>query len=115
MSHYGVNSSIPKTRIQYLVRWVVDNEDFSGAAHDVLMGIPGTEISPELVTSDGDAEAGPHQRSEDFVGLYELQDFLLYYVLCFGYRLSKVAFLARHAWADRTEADGPTPSMSRRQ
>jgi NAD+ synthase (glutamine-hydrolysing) len=107
MSHYGVNSSVPKTLIQYLVRWVADNEGFSGAAHDVLMAILGTEISPELVPSDGGAGAGPHQRSEDFVGPYELQDFHLYYVLRFGYRPSKVAFLAQHAWSDRDRGRWP--------
>jgi NAD+ synthase (glutamine-hydrolysing) len=107
MSHYGVNSSVPKTLIQYLVRWVADAEDLSPEARDVLGAILGTEISPELVPPGNESSTGPHQRSEDFVGPYELQDFHLYYVLRFGYRPSKVAYLARHAWADRTRGRWP--------
>jgi NAD+ synthase (glutamine-hydrolysing) len=107
MSHYGVNSSVPKTLIQYLIRWVADTEGLSDEAHDVLTAILNTEISPELVPGDDTGHAGPHQRSEDFVGPYELQDFHLYYVLRFGYRPSKVAFLAHHAWGHREQGAWP--------
>jgi NAD+ synthase (glutamine-hydrolysing) len=106
MSHYGVNSSVPKTLIQYLVRWVADTEAVSEDAREVLLAILGTEISPELVPSDAES-TGPHQRSEDFVGPYELQDFHLYYTLRFGYRPSKIAFLAHHAWAERERGVWP--------
>jgi NAD+ synthase (glutamine-hydrolysing) len=105
MSHYGVNGSVPKTLIKYLVRWVAEAEDPGGDAREVLESILATEISPELVPGDG--TGGPHQRSEDFVGPYDLQDFHLYYVLRFGYRPSKVAFLANHAWGDRTRGVWP--------
>jgi len=104
MSHYGVNSSVPKTLIQYLVRWVAQHESFAPAAQAVLESILGTEISPELVPASVDSNGvvdGPHQRSEDFVGPYELQDFHLYQILRFGYRPSKVAYLAHQAWRDR--------------
>jgi NAD+ synthase (glutamine-hydrolysing) len=107
MSHYGVNSSVPKTLIQYLIRWVADTEGLADEARDVLMAILDTEISPELVPGDDTGQSGPHQRSEDFVGPYELQDFHLYYVLRFGYRPSKVAFLAHHAWGNRQEGAWP--------
>ena len=62
-------------------------------------------------TSDGD---GPGQNSESTVGPYELQDFFLYYILRFGYRPSKVAFLAHHAWGDRDarRLAGPDPAWS---
>jgi NAD+ synthase (glutamine-hydrolysing) len=116
MSHYGVNASVPKTLIQYLVRWVADHEEVEADAGDVLRAILATAISPELVPATESAE-GPHQRSEDVVGPYELQDFHLYHVLRFGYRPSKVAFLAHHAWGDRDE--GPWPDaiapMDRRE
>jgi len=108
MSHYGVNASVPKTLVQHLVRWVADHEDLSEDARAVLRAIVATDISPELVpaTADGDREH-PHQRSEDIVGPYELQDFHLYHVLRFGARPSKVAFLAHHAWGDRDRGSWP--------
>ncbi len=101
MSHYGVNSSVPKTLIQYLVRWVAETDDIGAGARSVLAAILATDISPELVPSDSRDGAASIQRSESFVGPYELQDFHLYYVLRFGYRPAKVAYLAHHAWGDR--------------
>ena len=93
MSHYNVNVSVPKTLIQYLIGWVSKSGEFDAAATKALERVLATEISPELVPGG--------QRSEDSVGPYELQDFHLYYTLRFGYRPSKVAFLAAHAWKDK--------------
>jgi NAD+ synthase (glutamine-hydrolysing) len=107
MSHYSVNASVPKTLIQFMVRWAVDTNQFGEDANRVLTSVLETEISPELVPpgeSDGD---GPEQSSESVVGPYELQDFFLYYILRFGYRPSKVAYLADLAWGDRNEGDWP--------
>ncbi|MDY7105639.1 MAG: NAD(+) synthase [Actinomycetota bacterium] len=107
MSHYGVNGSVPKTLIQHLIRWSAERgglgEDTSAALRSVLE----TDISPELVPGREGDDAAPHQRSEDVVGPYELQDFHLYYTLRFGYRPSKVAFLAEHAWSDPTTGSWP--------
>ncbi|MDQ1429412.1 MAG: hypothetical protein QOF40_14 [Actinomycetota bacterium] len=100
MSHYGVNASVPKTLIQYLVRWVAETGEVSTEARAVLDDILDTEVSPELVPRAEGGGDEPHQRSEDTVGPYVLSDFFLYYVLRFGYRPSKVAFLAQHAWRD---------------
>jgi NAD+ synthase (glutamine-hydrolysing) len=109
MSHYNVNASVPKTLIQFLLRWAIDTDQFGPAAGAVLERVLATEISPELVPAlDGSAEA-PGQRSEATVGPYELQDFFLYYVLRFGYAPSKVAWLARQAWGDRER--GPWPDL----
>jgi len=91
MSHYAVNASVPKTLIQYLIAWTIETKQFDDRASATLQSILDTEISPELVPGDT-------QRSEDTVGPYELQDFFLYHVLRHGYRPSKVAWLARHAW-----------------
>ncbi len=115
MSHYGVNSSVPKTLIQYLVRWVADAEHLAPEARAVLGSILATEISPELVPAGAEGGDGPHQRSEDFVGPYELQDFHLYWVLRFGYRPSKVAFLAHHAWADPERGAWPDLGAQHRE
>ena len=110
MSHYGVNASVPKTLVQDLVRWVVRSGTFGPQAADVLTSILATGISPELVPGGSDDEVGgqPHQESEASVGPYDLQDFNLYHVLRFGYRPSKVAFLAHHAWSDRERGEWPS-------
>ncbi len=100
MSHYNVNASVPKTLISHLVRWVADTGAIGGAGSDVLLGVLGTEISPELVPGkSGDAE--PAQVTENVIGPYELQDFNLYYILRYGFAPSKVAFLAYSAWQER--------------
>ena len=97
MSHYGVNAGVPKTMIQYLIRWVIARDLFGGEASAVLQSILDTEISPELIPlSDGK----PVQRTEDTIGPYELQDFHLFWTVRHGMRPSKVAFLAWHAWRD---------------
>ncbi len=103
MSHYAVNCSVPKTLIQHLIRWVSRTSQFGQAASDVLDSILDTEFSPELVPptkEDRDSNGQPAQRAEAIVGPYELQDFHLYYLLRYGFRPSKVAYLARHAWSD---------------
>jgi NAD+ synthase (glutamine-hydrolysing) len=115
MSHYNPNASVPKTLISYLIRWVADTGELGQGAEDVLRAILDTEISPELIpqaaSGDGsDGEAGGKtqlQLSEDTVGPYELQDFHLYYTLRFGYRPSRVAYLAYQAWGDRSRGSWP--------
>jgi NAD+ synthase (glutamine-hydrolysing) len=107
MSHYGVNASVPKTLVQHLVRWVADHDDLSDDARTLLRAIVATDISPELVPAIDGAREKPHQRSEDVVGPYELQDFHLYQVLRFGHLPSKVAFLAHHAWGRRDRGTWP--------
>ncbi|MBB5915840.1 NAD+ synthase (glutamine-hydrolyzing) [Nocardia transvalensis] len=111
MAHYSVNASVPKTLIKYLIAWSVDTSGLGAEADDVLTSILATEISPELIPSDDGAADGdsdqPGQSSEATVGPYELQDFHLYYLLRFGYLPSRIAYLARHAWADRTAGRWP--------
>ena len=98
MAHYNVNGSVPKTLIQYLIRWAIDTKMFADDASDALSSILATLITPELVpVAKGEAP----QSSEAVVGPYELQDFHLYYLLRFGYRSSRIAYLAHHAWGDR--------------
>jgi len=116
MAHYHVNASVPKTLIQYLLRWVADTQQLGAAASDVLRDILATEISPELVPSVAGAAGQPSQLTEASVGPYELQDFHLYYTLRFGHRPSKVAFLAYCAWHDRASGTWPEiPHASRHE
>ncbi|HUG41249.1 MAG TPA: NAD(+) synthase, partial [Longimicrobiales bacterium] len=105
MSHYNVNASVPKTLIQYLIRWAVGTGQFDDDANATLLSILNTEISPELVP--GDAADGPSQSTEAVVGPYELQDFHLYFVSRYGFRPSKVAYLAHEAWRDRSRGHWP--------
>jgi NAD+ synthase (glutamine-hydrolysing) len=97
MSHYGVNSGVPKTLIQYLIRWSIQTGQFDETCAAVLAAILDTEISPELVPPGAD---GQMQSTEALVGPYELNDFFLHHTIRYGQRPSKVAFLARHAWKD---------------
>lgn len=103
MSHYNVNASVPKTLIQHLIRWVLRSGEFGEAAGATLQSILDTEISPELVPAVGDQV----QSTESKIGPYELQDFHLYFLTRYGFRPSKVAFLAHHAWSDASRGAWP--------
>jgi len=105
MAHYHVNASVPKTLIQYLIRWEAESAKLGSEAGEILKEVLDTEFSPELVPSGGDGHAA--QLSEDVVGPYELQDFHLYYTLRFGYAPTKVAFMAWSAWHDRQRGNWP--------
>ncbi len=107
MSHYNVNSGVPKTLIQHLIRWVIASEQVGEAGSDVartLQAILDTEISPELVPA---AEGEGPQSTEERIGPYALQDFSLFHTLRYGRRPSTIAFLAWHAWHDASL--GPWP------
>lgn len=104
MSHYNVNGGVPKTLIQHLIRWVISSGQFNDDVNDVLQSVLDTEITPELVpAADGEAV----QSSQAKVGPYALQDFSLFQVLRYGFRPSKIAFLAWHAWRDADAGDWP--------
>ena len=98
MSMYGVNSSIPKTLVRYLVQWFADENDSA-----VLRDILDTPVSPELLPP---AEGKISQVTEDLVGPYELHDFFLYYLLRFGFSPSKIFFLAQHSELAKTYSSG---------
>ena len=106
MSHYNVNASVPKTLIQFLIRWAADTEQLGAAASVVLRDIVATEVSPELVPGDGSGDE-PSQKTEEVIGPYELHDFFVYYTTRLGYAPPKIAFLAYCAWSDRTTGHWP--------
>src|SRR5439155_11049666 len=107
MSHYAVNCSVPKTLIQYLIRWVIAAKLFDEKANATLETILDTEISPELVPAATGDSTRPAQKTSETVGPYELQDFNLYFISRYGFRPSKVAFLAHAAWADKKRGEWP--------
>ena len=95
MSMYGVNASIPKTLVKYLVNWVALN-GMDYESRNTLLDIVDTPISPELIPAD--EQGNIKQKTEDLVGPYELHDFFIYHFLRFGFRPSKIFYLASVAF-----------------
>ena len=94
MSMYGVNASVPKTLVRYMVRYEAEHSD--PALRAVLEDILDTPVSPELLPAQADGTIA--QKTEDLVGPYELHDFFLYYTLRYGFTPEKILRLARYAF-----------------
>ena len=97
MSMYGLNAGIPKTLIQYLIRYIASLPK-SSAERDVLIDIVNTPISPELTPADD--QGNIQQKTEDLVGPYELHDFFLYYMMRFGFSPTKIMLMAEKAFGN---------------
>ncbi len=95
MSMYGVNASIPKTLVRYLVNWVAQT-GVDVISRNTLLDIIDTPISPELIPADENGNI--KQKTEDLVGPYELHDFFLFYFLRLGMRPAKIYYLAEIAF-----------------
>jgi NAD+ synthase (glutamine-hydrolysing) len=120
MANYNVNASVPKTLVRHLIRWTAASGQVDGGAARVLEAIVATPISPELVPGPGRggaSQGAPAQRTEAVIGPFDLQDFNLYWISRFGFRPSRVAFLALHAWGDRAKGAWPplVPEAERHQ
>jgi len=98
---YGVNSSVPKTLIRSIVEWFADSTD-NAKLSEVLKDILDTPVSPELIPP---TEANEYQKTEDYIGPYELHDFFMYYVLRYGFSPQKVYYLAKIAFAQKYSGD----------
>ena len=98
MSMYGVNGSIPKTLVRYLVRHAAEtcgDEALAAVLYDIL----DTPVSPELLPADEGGRIA--QKTEDLVGPYELHDFFLYHFIRYGCPPQKLLYLAENAFAGR--------------
>ncbi|HYB32162.1 MAG TPA: NAD(+) synthase [Steroidobacteraceae bacterium] len=104
MSHYAVNASVPKTLISHLIRWISRSEHCEAAVAAALGEVLATSSTAELVPG---RSGGAALTAEETVGPYELQDFNLYYLSRYGYRPSKVAYLAQQAWSRRDRGSWP--------
>ena len=102
MSMYGVNGTVPKTLIRWVIETVAEDPHFA-ASKAVLTDILDTPISPELLPPD--AEGKISQQTEDLVGPYALHDFFLYHVLRFGFTPTKIYTLACRAFRDDFDAE----------
>ncbi len=97
MSMYGINSGIPKTLVRHLVHWVASTK-VNDTIKNTLSDILNTPVSPELLPSPDQEQSV--QKTEDYVGPYELHDFFLYYFIRFGFTPAKIYFLAQQAWSE---------------
>ena len=102
MSMYGVNASVPKTLIKYLVQYVAEHH-IDEAARETLLDIIDTPISPELIPADENGEI--KQKTEDLVGPYELHDFFLYHFMRFGFSPEKLFLIASKAFSGQYDKD----------
>ena len=100
MAMYGVNGSIPKTLIRWMIEAIAAAPEFE-ASRAVLADILDTPISPELLPPD--AEGKIAQQTEDLVGPYALHDFFLYHMLNFGFTPTKIYTLACRAFEKEFE------------
>ena len=104
MSMYGVNASIPKSLVRYLVRYEASNalkngnKDYAAVLFDVLE----TPVSPELLPPDKDSIV---QKTEEIVGPYELHDFFIYNFVRRGYSPSKILCLAQYAYGGKYDKE----------
>ena len=104
MSHYAVNTGVPKTLVQHLIRWVADSDQLGGEVDGLLREIVAQEITPELVPA---GEGEEPQSTEAAIGPYALHDLSLFHTVRYGARPSRIAFLAWHAWRDAAEGAWP--------
>ncbi|OJV86043.1 MAG: NAD(+) synthase [Bacteroidia bacterium 44-10] len=99
MSMYGVNTSVPKTLVATLVRWVADSRTDEETSRSILHDILDTPFSPELLPAGEDGKIA--QETEHFVGPYELHDFFLHRMLRYGDAPSRICFMAEQAFAGK--------------
>ncbi len=100
MSMYNVNSSVPKTLVKFLVKWIANNK-FDNEIKNILIEILNQPISPELLPAEKDKIS---QNTEEKIGPYELHDFYLYYFIRFGFSVNKIRFLAENAFHNKYDA-----------
>ena len=100
MSMYGVNATVPKTLIRWIIEAVAEQPEFA-CAQAVLADILDTPISPELLPPDASGKIT--QYTEDLVGPYALHDFFLYHMLRFGFTPAKIYTLACRAFREDFE------------
>ena len=97
MSMYAVNTSIPKTLVRYLVKWIADTTEKKGQK-ETIYDILDTPISPELLPPDKNGEI--KQKTESTIGPYVLHDFFLYHFLRYGASPSKIRYIANQTFKD---------------
>lgn len=102
MSMYGVNGSVPKTLVRYLVSWYAENES-NQKVRETLLDVVDTPVSPELLPADENGDIA--QKTEDLVGPYELHDFYLYHFVRNSFAPRKILAMACIAFEGRYDRE----------
>lgn len=102
MSMYGINAGVPKTLVRYLLHWLAGQTSVL-QSKNTLLDIIDTPVSPELLPLSSEGRIS--QITEEVVGPYELHDFFLFYLLRYGFRPSKILFLATQAFGNQYKPD----------
>lgn len=102
MSMYAVNTGVPKTLVSSLVRWVA-NKTTEETTKETLLDILNTPFSPELLSADKEGKIA--QKTENFVGPYELHDFFIYRMLRHNDAPRRIYFIAQHAFKNTYSAE----------
>lgn len=100
MSMYGVNATVPKTLIRYVIKCYAE-ECGNQRLMETFMDVLDTPVSPELLPPDSQGVIA--QKTEEVIGKYEINDLILYHAIRWGYRPSKVYRIARAAFAGRVD------------
>lgn len=102
MSMYGVNCSVPKTLLKFMIEMMAEKDEYS-AVKDILLDIIDTPISPELLPPDSDGTIG--QETESLVGPYILHDFFLYHAIKHSFEPEKIYYIAKRAFDGDFDCD----------
>lgn len=109
ISMYDVNAGVPKTLIQFVIRWVANTRAATWSASDpdalraTLFAILDTPISPELLPAGAEGQIA--QLTEEAIGPYELHDFFLWHFVRRGTRPGRLLELAWHAFEGRYDPE----------
>jgi len=95
ISSYHVNCGVPKTLLKHVIEWYSVHRS-NRNLHDILNDILNTPVSPELLPLEKSEESS--QKTEDILGAYEVHDFFLYYFVRYGFKPTKIFFLANQAF-----------------
>ena len=101
MSMYAVNTSVPKTLVQYICRtyaYTCENEELK----EVILSVCDTPITPEL-TPNKEGEIA--QKTEEKIGKYDLNDFFLFYTLRYGFEPARSVAYAIKAYPELASSD----------
>ncbi len=99
--------SVPKTLIQHLIRWIIGTNQFDAKPARLCKALWTPKFRRNWCRRADENKDQPSQSTQEKIGPYELQDFNLYYITRYGFRPSKVAFLAHQAWSDKTRGAFP--------
>ena len=104
MAMYGLNAGLPKTVVREVVRYYIN---IYPELKDCILSVIDTPISPEL--------AGNDQKTEDIIGKYEINDFILYHFLVNGDSFDRISYLIQVGFGlGKVDADNYVDNFQKR-